>query len=91
VLVASELGSGDVRQVDAEDVRHPQEVDEDVGELVLDVLGARAVHDSPASSAVSHWKISTSSPTSPESAIARFFGVWNCSQSRSCANSRILA
>ena len=29
------------------------------------------------SSVVNHWKISTSSPTSPARAIARFFGVWH--------------
>src|SRR5690606_28725607 len=40
------------------------------------------------SSGVSHWSSATSSPTSPVSAIARFFGVWNCSQSRARAKAR---
>ena len=37
---------------------------------------------------VSHWKISSSSPASADSAIARFLGEWNWSQSRAAANAR---
>src|SRR3954469_12819977 len=40
------------------------------------------------SSGVSHCSSASSSPTSPARAIARFFGVWNRSQSRAATNSR---
>jgi hypothetical protein len=43
VFVALELGSRDLRQVDLEDVRHPEEVDE-TSASVLDVLGPWPVH-----------------------------------------------
>ena len=33
-------------------------------------------------SGVSHWNSSRSSPASPARAMARFLGVWNCSQSQ---------
>ena len=36
-------------------------------------------------SSLSHWNSSLSSPTSAVRAITRFFGAWNCSQSRSRA------
>src|SRR3990172_12404919 len=37
---------------------------------------------------VSHWKCSTSSAASTISAMERFFGEWNCSQSRARAKRR---
>src|SRR4029079_4231431 len=40
------------------------------------------------SSSRSHWKFSSSSAASTLSAMARFFGEWNWSQSRSATNSR---
>jgi hypothetical protein len=76
------------REVDAEDVGEAHEVDGTSASSSSTSSAARRLHDRAASSGVSHWKISSSSPTSPASAIARFFGVWNCSQSRSRANSR---
>ena len=41
------------------------------------------------SSGVSHWKISASSATSTDSAMARLLGSWNWPHSRSSENSRI--
>src|SRR5471032_1979937 len=53
-------------------------------------MPVRLASSSSASAPVaSHWKCSTSSATSTDSAIARFFGVWNCSQSRSAVNWRM--
>lgn len=49
---------------------------------------AGSVRHASDSSGVSHWNSEVSSPTSPDKAIARFFGVWNGSQERAAAKSR---
>jgi hypothetical protein len=44
-VVAFQLASRARREVDVEDVGEPHEVDQHVGEFVLDVTGASRLHD----------------------------------------------
>ena len=66
------------------------EVDQHVGRHFLGYrFPAVSRPTSPTVSVVSHWNSASSSlRLRSTSAIAKFFGVWNCSQSRSMANAR---
>jgi hypothetical protein len=66
------------QQVDRAYVRKSDEVDHHIGDLVHDALPQPVIPGGGISS-------DTSSPTSPGSAISRFFGVWYRCQSRESA------
>jgi len=90
--VGGDLGRGRGEEVDAGDVGQPDQIDEDVGQLLgqrRPPVGRR--QEGGDLVVAPPLTCSSTSPTSTASRAARFFGVWNRSQSRSAAKRRSAA